>query len=649
MRVRTSSVLTLCGSTSKNMGDYEWPNTVTLDALDYVVDGPIIVQPAEDWSIGIRQGAPEYEHREHAFFNSYQSFEGGIGLKYGSARENPDRFWQSTGVRTWESEREITLGPLVIDGTLPSQPTNGTLGGAFAVHAQGANDDHILYFGMGEKMYKRANDVAWIDDTSTVGSPTDILRLYEWRNPVDNHTTLFAAHGNAAPYTMLYDATWRQTGTGHGSSAQGWSYEWADDFIGFSENILKMYFGEIQMSVDGITWIDVVSVPGSTAFRPFFAGIALNGSGELGPMVVAEGKLWAVDVWTQQREEIDLGMNQTIIAATVWQDGETVVTDGHTVKAYHPDRPVRDMSLIGDHGPGPINNGWIRSFYVVQGRYLLATVELAAGDILQLFLWHGGAWHNVTGDIAGTALDNGTPMVLYNGFLFTNKRNELWIACNNSGIIKTHMIKTDNFRRPLLNAAHEYAASGVLYTTNFDGGFAEVPGCAIEMEIFASKLTAEDETVLVEYSLDGAESYTTLGTFTSSVTRLKWASGAGIAFTSIRFRFTLSRGSTVTKTPVVHAIVFKYLKVPALRRRISFTVNTEMTGRQRSTDKTPEEILDELYALVAATVLKTLTWTGESTYYVKVITMPRTDLTLARVTPAKISHVRVECVEPVEA
>jgi len=82
------------------MGDYEWPNTVTLDSKDYVVDGPIIVQPAEDWSIGIRQGAPEYEHREHAFFNSYQSFEGGIGLKYGSARENPDRFWQSTGVRT---------------------------------------------------------------------------------------------------------------------------------------------------------------------------------------------------------------------------------------------------------------------------------------------------------------------------------------------------------------------------------------------------------------------------------------------------------------------------------------------------------------------------------------------------------------------
>ena len=89
--------------------------------------------------------------------------------------------------------------------------------------------------------------------------------------------------------------------------------------------------------------------------------------------------------------------------------------------------------------------------------------------------------------------------------------------------------------------------------------------CALEMEIFARALTAVDETVLVEYALNGSTSYTTLGTFTNAVSRLKWASGVGITFTSIRFRFTLTRGTTVTKTPIVHAIVFKYLKVPTWR------------------------------------------------------------------------------------
>jgi hypothetical protein len=167
------------------------------------------------------------------------------------------------------------------------------------------------------------------------------------------------------------------------------------------------------------------------------------------------------------------------------------------------------------------------------------------------------------------------------------------------------------------------------------------------MECFASDLTASDETVLVEYALNGSASYTSLGTFTNSTTRLKWASGVGVEFKSIRFRFTLSRGSTNTKTPIVHSIVFKYIKVPPVRRRVGFTVNCEQTARKRAT--TPEVILDELYALVGVPLLKTLTWAGEGTYYVKVLTMPRNDLSVQKTTADKISHVRVEAVEPVEA
>lgn len=625
-------------------GDYSWPSVVTLDSKDYVVDGPVIVQPAEDWAIGIRQGSPTYESREHAFFKSFESFEGGVGLEYGDAREHPDRMWASVGVRTFESAKNITLGPLVTTSALPSQPSSQT-GGAFAVYEEGGSIK--FWFGAGDKLYNKTDKNAWAAEVVAMHASDRVLDLTPFRDDNNVVNLMMAVGGQEAYWMKTGGGGWSQPTSGDGVSSNGWSFEKADDFLPFDDKILKMFFGEIQMSTDGATWVDIVAVPGNTAFQAFFVGVGLNGAGELAPYAVAEGKLYVIDVWTNQRQEIDLGFGNTIIAATVWQDGEVVVTDGFEVAAYHPDRPVRNMGFNRDHGLASDNLGYIKSFFVVQGKYLCAAVD--DGTNMQLFVWVGGAWHNLTADVAGTYSGQGVCLGLNPGSsFFSSTAQDLYISTVSGGSVVTYYVDTDYFKHPKLNANHKYAASGYVITTDFDGGFAEVPGTAIECEIFASDLTA-NETVQVEYALNGGSSYTSLGTFNGSTTRLKWASGAGIEFKSIRFRFTLARGGTNTNSPVVHAIVFKYLKVPAVRRRVSFTVNTEQSGRQRDPNKTPEEILDELYALVAATTLKTLTWVGEGTYYVKVITMPRTDLMEAKATPAKISHLRVECVEPVEA
>lgn len=622
------------------MGEvYAQPNIITFDSKEYLVTSGVDVQPVEPWSIGMRQGSPEYEHREHASFRSWESLAGGLGLDIGSARNYPDRWWEGEGVRTWNAEGDWTLGPLVNTGGISGLGATG--GGDFALYPLGAQDDTYLFFGRGSEMYKKLSTSAWVVETTGL-SFAAVHDLTTFRNDEggNHYNTMMAAFGSANDFGRYRNSVWDNPTNGHGNSSNGWSYEKADDFLAFENKILKMFYGEIQVSLDGATWTDVVAVPGNTTFMAFFAGVGVNGVGDLVPYAVAEGKLFAIDIWTHQKVEIETGMSQSITHAITWQDGEVVLTDGYTVKAYHPDRPVRSLGFdeLG-HGLGTENDGVIKSLMVVQGKYLIAAVE-RGGATVQLFLWQGGGWHNLCADMSGIWTGTGVMLGYYNGGSLFSPLHELWCITSTG----SYYLRVNGFRRRF----PVYAASGYVRTTDFDGGFAEVEGTALELECFASALTASDETVVVKYGLNGAAPTTTLGTFTNAVTRIKFASGAGIAFKSIRFEYTLTRGATTSKTPIVHAIVFKYLKVPALRRRISFTVDLERTARHRSPEVESETVLDELMTLISATTLKVLTWVGEGNYYVKVVTMPRRDYQESQTTVTKTGLVRVEVVQPVE-
>lgn len=624
------------------MGEiYSQPNIVTLDSKEYVITGGIDKQPVEPWSIGMRQGSPEYEHREHASFRSWESLAGGLGLAIGSAREHPDRFWQGEAVRTWNAAGDWTLAPLVNTGGVTSLGASG--GGDFAIYPLGASDDMYLFFGRGDKIYKKlGSGSGWaIEATGLTFSAVHDLTTFRNDEGGNHYNTMMAAFGSANDFGRYRNSTWDNPTNGHGNSANGWSYELADDFLAFENLILKMFFGEIQASLDGATWNDIVAVPGNVGFMAFFAGVGLNGAGELCPYAVAEGKLFAIDVWTHQKVEIETGMSQSITHAITWQDGEVVCTDGYTVKAYHPDRPVRSLGFDElEHGLGPNNDGVIKSLMVVQGKYLIAAVQ-RTGTTVQLFLWQGGGWHNLAEDIAGDWTGTGCMLGYYNGASLVDPIHELWCITTTG----SYYLRVNGFRRRF----PAYAALGYVHTTDFDGGFAEVEGTCLELECFATGLTASDERVIVKYGLDGAAATTSLGTFTDTVTRIKFASGAGVAFKSIRFEFALARGSTTSLTPIVHAIVFKYLKIPKYRRRISFTVDTEQTGRHRTPAVESEVIHDELEALVDATVLPILTWVGEGNYYVKIVTMPTRDFQESQTTVTKTGLMRVEAVQPVEA
>jgi hypothetical protein len=219
---------------------YSWPTIVTLDSKDYVIEPPVTVQPVEDWAVGIRQGSPTYEHREHIQFRSFEDLGGGLGLKWGDAREYPDRFYESRGVRTWDAKGSITLAPLVNAGGISGMDATG--GGSFALYPLGAQDDTYLFFGRGDTIYKKMGaGSAWVVETTT-GGFTAVHNLKTFRNNEggSHYNTMLAAHGVTEPYQRYRNGVWDKPSSGKGNSPNGWSYEYADDFLPYEEMILKM-------------------------------------------------------------------------------------------------------------------------------------------------------------------------------------------------------------------------------------------------------------------------------------------------------------------------------------------------------------------------------------------------------------------------
>ncbi len=633
---------------------YSEPNKITLDTLEWVIDGAVERAPAEEYAVGLRMGPPDYDAREGAFFKNYNDFRGGVGVRVGSTREYPDRSWASRDVRTWDSAMDITLAPLLVEATLgaivPSSTGGLYPGGAWAI-APDAAGAYTLFGAMGNKVFSTTGTVTPTFTDITPGSGpanAQTFSLVYHTDPTDlTDRALFWATGGTHDIWKrnLVAGTWSQPAAGRKS----------DSLIVFDGKLLSVLAGQIAISADGgVTWTDIIKVQSDANFAPGWAGIGLDPYGQLMPYLVSSGILYAVDIWTHQAIPLDLGFPSSVTASIVWQDGEVVVSDGYYVKAYHPNRPVKTMGFDRDNGL--ITQSFIRNFYVVAGKYLLAQVD--EGAQTNIYMWDGAGWHVVTGSDAifgpfGVWSNPGHPsMMMYNGSSVFNPQQELFLMAYSrlpSAPARPYIyhMSCDAFRNPQLNGAHKYAGSvdGYIITPWFDGGFAEMNGTAIEFEIHGKFTTSE--YVTVQYRLDNVEgAWTTLGSTNSTdvVHRLRFASGQGIEFKNIQFQFLVKRGANNLLTPVVRSIVFKYLKIPRLRSRYTFTIDVEATARHRG--ETEEVVIDYLNGLIDGNPLYDFSYTGEATRYVRFINVPRIDQQRQDGT-TKTSTIRVTVEEPV--
>ncbi len=633
-------------------GTYSIPNIVTLGSLDYIIERDVQRHPAEEYTVGLRLGAPDYDQREGAFYKNYSDFRGGLGVRVGSARQFPDRFWGSRDVRTWQgSEGDLTLSPLLTTATLGAIAITKPAaapgpGGSWAVVADSAGGFR-LFGAMGNKVFSTLGGASPVfADATPAGGPASAqtFSLIYHVNPTNNADKgIFWATGSTHDiwkYNINF-GTWSQPSAGRKS----------DNLIVFDNKLLSVYAGVISISANGgVTWTDIITMDSSTTFAPFWAGVGLDPTGAMMPYLVSRGILYAIDVWTWQAVPLDLGLPSSVTSAIVWQDGEVIATDGYYVKAYHPRRPVKNMGFDNDNGT--ITQVFIRDMYVVAGKYLLAHVDV--GSTLSIYMWDGVGWHVITGADAIYGPFGSWPnaarrsMVMYNGPSIYTPTNELYIMAWNGTAPLVYQMFCDAFRNPLTNPAHKYAGSvdGHIITPWFDGGFAEMNGVAIEFEIHGIFTTSEYIQVLYRINNDTAVFASVLGSTNSTATvqRLQFASGKGIAFKNIQFQFLFKRGANALLTPVVRAMVFKFIKVPRLRSRYTFSVNVEHTARFRGV--TEEVVIDTLYGLIDATPLTDFGYLGEGTVFVRFAGMPRLD-TMRQDGATKTSNIHVIVEEPI--
>jgi len=238
-----------------------------------------------------------------------------------------------------------------------------------------------------------------------------------------------------------------------------------------------------------------------------------------------------------------------------------------------------------------------------------------SGDVsdrnARILAWNGKGWHsmykNPTENQAIDWIDIGlgdddTPRLHYSMRTATSTCDAEFLA------------------QPLVNPR-----SGVSIKRAADGQFIELPyydlGMPHESKNFlsahlsADDLTASHEIVEFHYGLNGADRDTVdLGDFTSAVSKLQFASGAGVSAKDIGIMLKLNRedGDT-SKTPKIKDIIIEGLVVPTILYEHQMTIDLQQTAED--TGQSVETVISNIETLVES-VIQTQAKFGQVSKYV---------------------------------
>jgi len=170
---------------------------------------------------------------------------------------------------------------------------------------------------------------------------------------------------------------------------------------------------------------------------------------------------------------------------------------------------------------------------------------------------------------------------------------------------------------------YQYEETGFHETPWFDAQQSDVDKLALKLKVEVEDASS-NETVAVQYATDYSDSYTTMGTITSSgTTTYTFGSSLGTGFRSIKFKLTLSRESGTTaaimkKTPDVVSLSLEYRKKLDAKYGHSVEVNINKTYKGKS----PKQLRAALVAAIESNTLNEFTFRDDSggtrNYYVDV-------------------------------
>lgn len=204
-------------------------------------------------------------------------------------------------------------------------------------------------------------------------------------------------------------------------------------------------------------------------------------------------------------------------------------------------------------------------------------------------------------------------VTMYCGIVSSKVSYRLWFATS-AGIYSIPL--QSNIRNPKKISTFAYETTGVHITPWFDAGTQVFAKTAQKITLFAKDTTA-NQTIQVSYRIDhsstaigtvGSE-FTSLGTLVAAddgaVREIVFASGAGLSFKSIQFRFDLARITTDSNpeyfSPDLQAFVLSYSREVTAVWAYTLTLDLASADRVGSN---PKALYDALVTAVEAGTLQ---------------------------------------------
>lgn len=198
----------------------------------------------------------------------------------------------------------------------------------------------------------------------------------------------------------------------------------------------------------------------------------------------------------------------------------------------------------------------------------------------KIMAWDGQGWHFIW-ESAGAGACELKDIALLQGI---SGDVDMYIMYSDGGSSKISVLRKIT-KNPLTDTGYKYATSGYLTTPNFDGGMADDEAAILASGVSFTSLDAGNEEIKVETAIDYSGTYESgtseIATFTDATAKLiKYTAGtgtrgAGMPGTAWNHKYTLSRGSTTTKTPVMFSAVTYYRKKPNKIHEYAFLIDLE--------------------------------------------------------------------------
>tara|TARA_R100001163_G_scaffold65828_1_gene65340 strand:- start:2837 stop:4726 length:1890 start_codon:yes stop_codon:yes gene_type:complete len=558
-------------------------------------------------------GQTDQTAAQHISTLAFNDFRGGIGIERGIDSSTVDRAWFATAQLRF---KEHVVLPALVRETAAS----GESGQVDTI--EDLNNE--IYAAFGTKVMKWSNTDSWGSSLHTLpGSATDIIKVRL------SGTTYLVWACNAEGYSFTSDGS-SYTNKADTVFTPKFLAVWNDLLWGISED------GYLKYSSNLTSWTNDAQLPlPNDSVTSLFVGRDASAN----PVLYANTKvgLFVHDNANTKWLETEIGLpfnNQGGVSSTKWRDsvyfpvGLSVykykVGETSTLQVVGPDR---------DHGLPAEFRGTIKKL-VGTHNDLIALIDGTTGtegDIFQT----GSSQHGHRSQIiessgksllcgynelgwevkwAGTtALQAATTAHVSSAY----GEYRLWFATTNSVF---YFALNEDVINPDQISDFEYATSGELQTPDFDANDITSSKLALKLKVQTSNCTST-ETVGVSYALDGSDTYTSLGSITTNgVTEYDFpstAAPAGLEFKSIRFKFTLARGSTSTKvSPDVNRFELQFRRKLAAKYGWQVTIDlTRPRGKKGYKGKTPAQLDDALRAIVDSNELLSYTFRHNDTDY----------------------------------